>query len=251
EKNMAMYVFRDKDRKEKLYAKSAASESRNTRFFCPNENCDAHMYVCGLDGTAAAYFSANRKGYRHIKGCPFGASNSFNSDDFDEALFDFDSVLDGLSTPSKKVNKKSEPGEHGTGESIKRPPRTIRQIYDMCKSIDVVDTYDGKDVGQMIVDDRSEFMYPKGVFGKRIIEGKVFGYFYNSKTMEITIKAPILSEKYTFQVKIPDKELFAHVKKTIFNNRDKIIVVSGEWRAGSSYDCFATEMKSKKQFTVI
>lgn len=48
-KTMAMYVFRDKDRKLKLYAKNAASESRDTRFFCPNKNCDAHMHVCGVD----------------------------------------------------------------------------------------------------------------------------------------------------------------------------------------------------------
>lgn len=248
---MAMYAFRDKARKQKLYAKYAASESRDTRFFCPNENCDAHMHICGLDGTAAAYFSANRQGHSHVKGCPFGANNSFNPDDFDEASFDFDNALDGLAIPSKKVDKKSEPGEHGTGEPTKKPPRTIRQIYDMCKSIDVVDTYGGKEVGQMIVDDRSEFMYPKGVFGKRIIEGKAPRYFYDPKTMEITIKAPITSEKYMFQMKIPDKELFKHIKNTIFNNPDKIIVVSGEWEAGSKYGYFTTELKSKKQITVI
>jgi len=32
----------------------------------------------------------------------------------------------------------------------------------------------------MILDDRSEFMYPRGVFGKRIIEGKAKGFFYDS-----------------------------------------------------------------------
>lgn len=251
ERIMSMYVFRDKERKRKLYAKQAIKENRDTRFFCPNIKCNAHMYICGLDGITAAYFSANRNGHSHVKGCPFGANNSFNPDDFDESAFDFDNAMDELATPSKQVKKKTEPGEHGTGESLPRPPRTIRQIYDMCKSYDVIDTYGNKKIGQMILDDRSLYMYPKGVFGKKIIECKASQYFYNSEKLEIKLIAPIAAGKYTFQVKIPDKDLFKHIKDTIYNNRNKIILISGDWGAGSTFNCFTTSLASKKQIAVI
>ena len=47
---MAMYVYKDKERNEKLYANNASKEDKGIRFYCPNPKCDAHMYICSVDG---------------------------------------------------------------------------------------------------------------------------------------------------------------------------------------------------------
>jgi hypothetical protein len=44
-----MYVFKDKLRTTKFYAKDSIKENRNTRFYYPNPACDANMYICGKD----------------------------------------------------------------------------------------------------------------------------------------------------------------------------------------------------------
>ncbi|GAA0377311.1 hypothetical protein GCM10008933_05760 [Paenibacillus motobuensis] len=75
--------------------------------------------------------------------------------------------------PSKSVLKKKSPNPHKTGESDSKPLRTTRQIYDMCKSYPCSHSYNNLVIGQMLLDDRSEYMYPKGVFGNRVIESIV------------------------------------------------------------------------------
>lgn len=250
---MSTYVFKDKQRKIKFYAKDATNENRDTRFYCPNIDCDAHMYICGVDGLSAAYFSANHQNYPHIKGCPFGSSNKFKSNEHDENAFDFENTLEALMAPSKSTVKKETPSTHKTGDPTKKPLRTIRQVYDMCKSFDPTDTYSGVKIGQMIVDDRSEYMYPKGIFCKKLIEGQAKEYFYDSKKKEITILAPIKSKKYSFILKFADRKLFSFVQKSIYNNRDKIIVVAGEWKSAGAgkFNSFYTDLTGKGQVTVI
>ena len=50
-----MYVYKDKARTEKLYAKDAFKKDKNTRFYCPNPKCDAHMYICNAEGSSLTY----------------------------------------------------------------------------------------------------------------------------------------------------------------------------------------------------
>ena len=76
---------------------------------------------------------------------------------------------------AKPSSQKSIPSAHGTGEPGAYPPRTLRQIYSLCKSFSVGNTYAGKEIGSMILDDRSEYRYPKGCFGNKIIEATVDG----------------------------------------------------------------------------
>lgn len=248
---MAMYVYKDKGRTKELYAKDALKEDKNKRYYCPNPNCDAHMYVCGVEGVSSAYFSATRNEHPHCKGCDFAASNNFNSDKFDESAFDFENVLEAMRIPSKSVLKKKSPNPHKTGASDPKPLRTTRQIYDMCKSYPCSHSYNNLVIGQMLLDDRSEYMYPKGVFGNRVIESKVkSGAFYDSMKMEICLVAPS-SQKYKFILQFIDRSLFNTLKKSLFNNRDKLIVVSGHWERSGTFNVFCTEIVSKKQIVVI
>lgn len=244
---MAMYVYKDSSRTLELYATDALRKDIETRYYCPNPNCDAHMYLCGVDGLSTAHFSANRKNYPHIEGCDFGSKNGFKADKIDEKAFDFQSLLDNMKVPSSPTKKKESPSPHKTGEADLKPLRTLRQVYDMCKSYTCTHSYNNQVIGKMLLDDRSEYMYPKGVFGNRIIEARVrAGNFYDPNKREIYLVAPS-SQKYEFILQISDMKLFGLIRDTLFNNRDKFIIVAGLWETSGTFNVFKTNLTSQKQ----
>ena len=68
---MATYAYKDDMRKDIIYAASAVKEDRNKKFYCPNPNCTAHLYICAVDGSKKAYFRATKKEFPHVPMCPF------------------------------------------------------------------------------------------------------------------------------------------------------------------------------------
>lgn len=248
---MAMYVYKDNLRTRELYAQDALKQDMDTRYYCPNPNCNAHMYLCGVDGLSTAHFSANRKAFPHINGCGFGSSNEFKPNNTDESTFNFQTALENMLKSSSATKKKKSPNIHETGESNLKPLRTIRQIYDMCKSYTCTYSYNNQVIGQLLLDDRSEYMYPKGVFGSKIIEAKVkAGIFYNPKEREIYLVAPS-SQKYEFVLKVSDDELFCYLRDSLYNNRGKFIIVAGIWESAGKFNVFQTDVTSKRQIKVI
>lgn len=145
---MAMYVYKDAARTEKLLARNAQKQDKSIRFYCPNLICDAHMYIRNMDGVSAACFAASPS-HGHVERCTYGTSNGFSPNNYDEDKFEFDNALLVLTTPSKSQTKKITPGEHGSGPAKSKPLRTIHQIYSMCKSHDCSDTYNKITIGQI------------------------------------------------------------------------------------------------------
>lgn len=247
---MAMYVYKDDIRTEILLARNAQKKDKNIRFYCPNPKCNAHMYIRNMDGVAASYFAANPS-HRHIEGC-YGSSKGFNPNNYDEDKFEFDNALLALTTSSKPQIKKITPGEHGTGPSNSKALRTMQQIYSMCKSHDSSDTYNKITIGQMLLDNRSIYMYPKGVFGWRIIEGKCKRpNFYNSTKNEISLIISGDGKEYTFILEFDDESLFKEIKNVIFPNRDYLIAIAGNWRSSGIFNVFCTTFSSKKQYKIV
>lgn len=140
---------------------------------------------------------------------------------------------------------------HGTGEPSAHPPRTLRQIYSLCKSLPVGDTYASQKIESMILDDRSEYRYPKGCFGNKIIEAIVNGRLYNDKKKEVYLAAPVNSKKYTFILSFSDETLYRKIRTEIYNNRDKIIVLAGRWESAGKSNEIVSEVYGKKQVMVI
>ncbi len=248
---MALYAFRDKDRKKQILAADAITEDRNNVFYCPNKSCNAHLHICAVDGIKRAYFRATEKAYRHVDGCQFASSDEFDIDQFDEDKFLFEDALSRLFMPSMPQEKRKIPGEHGKGIPEKHPPKTIRQIYSMCKSMPVNKKYGDKEICDMLLDERSFYRYPKGCFGHRLIEAKAETKLYDYTKNEIYVKAPIQGNGYIFIMHIQDEALFRKMRDEIYNNEDKIIVVAGKWESAGIFDHFATEIQSTKQVAVI
>ncbi len=247
---MSMYVYKDEARTEKLLARNAQKQNKDIRFYCPNPNCDAHMYIRNIDGVSASYFAAIPS-YKHIKGC-FGSSKGFNPIEYDEDKFEFDDALLALTMSSKQKTRKITPSEYGSGLSTPKPLRTIGQIYSMCKSHDCSDTYNKTTIGQMLLDSRSFYMYPKGVFGWRIIEGKCRRpNFYDAIKMEISLIISADYREYTFILKFDDEILFKEIKNSIFPNRNHLIAVAGDWKSSGCLNVFCTSFSSKKQLAII
>lgn len=248
---MAMYVYRDVKRTIELYAQDAVKGDMGTRYYCPNSNCDAHMYLCGVDGLSTVYFSANRNAHPHIDGCDFGSSNGFHPNNTDESAFDFQTILENMMNPSSPTKKKKSPNSHKTGVSHLKPLRTIRQVYDMCKSYPCTRSYNNQLIGQMLLDDRSAYMYPKGVFGNRIVETKVkVGTFYNPNKKEIYLVGPS-SQEYEFILQVSDDKLFGFIRDSLFNNRDRFVIVAGHWESSATFNVFKTNVTSKRQIKII
>lgn len=94
---MSEYAYRDKARKDIIYASSALAEDRGKIFFCPNAECGANLYLCAVDGSTSAYFRATKQEYHHIDGCPYKSnSNNFKDELYDEEKFVFDDAIVNL-----------------------------------------------------------------------------------------------------------------------------------------------------------
>lgn len=247
-----MYVYKNAARTNLLFAKNAKNQDKGVRFYCPNPKCDAHMYISNIDGVSASYFRATRS-HKHTEGCPYGISNGFDPNKYNEKSFEFDNALMSLMSPSPPQSKSISPREHGNGIVIPKPPRTIRQIYSMCKSHEYSDRYNGQTIGKMLLDNRSIHMYPKGVFGWKIIEAKCKRpNFYDSDKMEISLVVAFIEKNdYTFVLKFDDEKLFKEIKNIIFSNKNYLIIVAGQWYSTGTYNVFQTTFSSKKQLSII
>lgn len=125
---MAMYVYKDAFRKEKVLARNAQKQDKGIRFYCPNIQCDAHMYIRHKEGVSVAYFSAIPS-HPHIKGCPHGTSNGFNPNDYNEDKFEFDNALVVLTMPSQPQRKRNTWRAWWWHGNTKTTPYTTSDIF--------------------------------------------------------------------------------------------------------------------------
>lgn len=249
---MSNYAYYDEERKNIIYSTEAVKEDRDKVFFCPNQNCSAQLYICAVDGSRRAYFRATKAKYRHTSNCPYGSSKvEFDENEFDQAQFTFDDAMDRICTETTARNNANTQTEHNKGEVKKHPPRTLRQIYSMCKSYPIDYKYGDKEIGEMLFDDRSESIYQNNWTGNRIIEGVTKAWFYDHGPKQIYLEAPLGSRKYSFDLNFSNYQTYRYIQNEIFNNQDKIIVVAGNWEKSDANGNYITVISSKKQISII
>ena len=138
------------------------------------------------------------------------------------------------------------------GEHINHTLRTIRQIYSMCKQFPLNYSYGNEKIGKMILDDRTVYQYSKGIFDFKIIESCVNGHFYDNDKNEIYLVAPIANPNYNFTLSIPDISLYKKIRNMVFENKDKLIIVAGEWNLSKEdRRIIRSIIYSNKQITII
>lgn len=251
-----MYAFLDELRTKEILSRDAKKEDKYRRFFCPNPDCDAHLHIVSVDGLVSAYFKANDKNHPHINGCYFSKnSNKFTPNKFKEDDFFLEDALFALTTLTGTRTKGTN-GKIKDGKASLKPPHTISQIYSMCKTYSCKDTYNAFVIGQILLDNRSFYMYPKGVFGWHVIEAHCKRYYYKqsdneSVPSEIYLMLSHKDKQYNFTLQFFDQKLFKQIRSYLHQNRDKTVIVAGKWESASKPYTFKTQITSNKQITVI
>ena len=250
---MANYAYRDKERRDIILASEALEENRDKSFYCPYPLCNSKLFVCAGDGSRKAYFRATKSAYKHIANCPYANSSVvFDDNKFNQSDFLFENAMQDLlvannSNPSNRNSKISSYGKHDN-----HTLSTLKQIYSMCKQFPPNYSYGNEKIGRMILDDRTAYWYPNGVFGFKIIESCVKGRFYDNDKNEIYLVAPIANPNYHFILSIPDINLYRKIRNMVFENKDKFIIVAGEWKLSDfRHDYFKTTIYNKKQIAIL
>lgn len=92
-------------------------------------------------------------------------------------------------------------------------------------------------------------MYPKGVFGYRIIEAKCRAHLYDVEN--IYLESPIDNVKYQLKLHFEDTGLYKQLRQSLFNNQNHIITIAGKWKKSEVYNCFVTEVVSNRQIKIL
>ena len=250
---MANHAYRDKERRDIILASEALEENRDKSFYCPYPLCNSKLFVCAGDGSRKAYFRATKSAYKHIANCPYANSSVvFDDNKFNQSDFLFENAMQDLlvannSNPSNRDSKISSYGKHDN-----HTLSTLKQIYSMCKQFPPNYSYGNEKIGRMILDDRTAYWYPKGVFGFKIIESFANGHFYDNDKNEIYLVAPVANPNYHFILSISEINLYRKIRNMIFENKDKLIIVAGEWKSSNlGYDYFETRLYSDKQISIL
>ena len=250
---MANHAYRDKERREIILASEALEENRDKFFYCPNPLCNSKLFICAVDGSRKAYFRANKSAYKHIANCPYANSSVvFDDNKFNQSNFSFENAIQDLLIKNNSKTIKSESKSSTLGEHANHTLRTIKQIYSMCKQFPPNYSYGNEKIGRMILDDRTTYWYPKGVFGFKIIESCVKGRFYDNDKNEIYLVAPVANPNYHFILSISDINLYKKIRNMVFENQDKFIIVAGDWKPSNlGYGYFETRIYSDRQISIL
>ena len=250
---MANYAYRDKERRDIILASEALEEDRDKSFYCPNPLCNSKLFICAVDGSRKAYFRATKSAYKHIANCPYANSSVvFDDNKFNQSNFSFENAIQDLLIKNNSKTIKSESKSSTLGEHANHTLRTIKQIYSMCKQFPPNYSYGNEKIGRMILDDRTTYLYPKGVFGFKIIESCVKGRFYDNDKNEIYLVAPVANPNYHFILSISDINLYKKIRNMVFENQDKFIIVAGDWKPSNlGYGYFETRIYSDRQISIL
>ena len=250
---MANHAYRDKERREIILASEALEENRDKFFYCPNPLCNSKLFICAVDGSRKAYFRATKSAYKHIANCPYANSSVVLDDNkFNQSNFSFENAIQDLLIKNNSKTIKSESKSSTLGEHANHTLRTIKQIYSMCKQFPPNYSYGNEKIGRMILDDRTTYWYPKGVFGFKIIESCVKGRFYDNDKNEIYLVAPVANPNYHFILSISDINLYKKIRNMVFENQDKFIIVAGDWKPSNlGYGYFETRIYSDRQISIL
>ena len=250
---MANHAYRDKERREIILASEALEENRDKFFYCPNPLCNSKLFICAVDGSRKAYFRATKSAYKHIANCPYANSSVvFDDNKFNQSNFSFENAIQDFLIKNNSKTIKSESKSSTLGEHANHTLRTIKQIYSMCKQFPPNYSYGNEKIGRMILDDRTTYWYPKGVFGFKIIESCVKGRFYDNDKNEIYLVAPVANPNYHFILSISDINLYKKIRNMVFENQDKFIIVAGDWKPSNlGYGYFETRIYSDRQISIL
>lgn len=250
---MISFAYRTSGREEDniVIATNCTTIEKGVRFFCPNSDCNAHMYLCNLGNpNIKPYFRATLKNHPHIENCRF-SKLTFKEENYDEKKFDFEKATKNVMKPSR-TGQVQEPRDNITRKSGKKlPPHTIKQIYELAISNSNIDyEYNGTKMWQILADRRSAHIYHKGIFRECMVEA----YFAGYKKEKMYIRLKYFLEKnnknkfHYLKIYFYNYEVFEKAIDLILKTKPDPIIVWGSWKPVDYY--FKTTIHSINQLYV-
>lgn len=233
---MSHYVFVDKEKTIKLFSTNCTSANLRVHYYCPTPNCPAHLTLRSLKGENNPYFAALPT-YPHDKNICRIERAPRNNIILDTSNFNVDNLLDSIilknnitSTPSKSAaNSNTNNSVHSSIDII----NTVSKLYWYCKNHDIMQNINTSyAVGNIIADSRNNYIFSKGVYGKRLVESIFINY--SRKYHIINVNYPVdpkLKNQHTLALKFTNISDFESILSKLFkkeNINPSFIVILGE-----------------------
>lgn len=248
---MSKIAYLDFNRTRLVLATSAELHSHSIRYFCPNSVCSARMHIVqGKD----PYFAAD-KCSPHSLYCPYAASSTYDSGKYDEKAFSLSNFIDNLLRIKECQGSSSNSSYKEHEHSFKLPIKTLRVLYDMCKSRGINEEYNFVPIRDLIFDMRCDKSQISQFSGFKIFECQSYSRSrldYDKESSTIKLFTPVNSDKRVcLTLKLDNMNLFWDVESKLYNNRDKLIVVAGIWSPNPNDGGLTTTIQNKQQISVI
>lgn len=248
---MISYAYRSKERTEEsiIYAHDCTMADTGVRMFCPNPDCDAHMYLCNLNPSDSSrinrpYFRATQRDHSHIEGCRYAKLN-FKIENYDEPAFDFIRLTNNVMKPSRTGQSPEE--RKPPLSKRKLPPHTIKQIYELAISNSIDFIYNGIKMWQILADRRSAHIYRNGIFRSCLVECFFAGYKVEKKS--IRMKYFTTGDKFHYlKLYFYDDEVFNNAVKAILSAKPNPVIIWGDWKQVDYY--YKTTIYSMNQIYI-
>ena len=152
---------------------------------------------------------------------------NFNSTEYNEELFDLDNFKTKLLKEVKQNDNNSNSGVYKKGDGNEQPISTVKQLYSMCVNKGINQTYQGNYIRDLLVDDRTRFLYNTYIRGFKLIDCYCYRYddikqcYYAKYWKDIEHRRYIL-----IKIHFINNEMFTEQYVRIFR---KNIVVAAEW----------------------
>lgn len=248
---MSFYAYRDELKQNDITAKEARSESKDTFYYCPNKNCDAILKRRDIHGIEKSHFAALRS-HPHIDGCCYGSTKmSFNPEKADEDSFDSESAILALMTPTKSAVQRKSNNTSTSLASGKERLETLGQIYKMCLAYAPRDLFNGTPIWRILFDERSASLCEKGIFGTRIVEVKPSKRPYDKDTFQLEFVTTSINPKYALIIKPTSEELFWRIVDKVMKNRERSMLIAGNWSKAQEYNSFKTDFVGMRQLKLL
>lgn len=241
---MSSYAYKDAARTQIIYANECTIQDKNTRFYCQNPECNAHLFIRAINSTLQTHFFAVSN-HPHTGWCK-KINPIFDATNYDENIFNYEDVIDNILVSKTKTSGSTSP-IFPKGDGQTRSLSKTAQIYNMCKSFQPTHTYNSIAIWKMLFDVRSNYLLTKGLFGKHLIE--CYYFKYDKTTQSIYFKYPLLTtlpNQYLLKAYIPNTDLFYKLNKKLYNKNNRPIVIVGDWKK-YSFNAFECIINSGKQ----
>lgn len=254
---MSNFAYRDRERTEVILSKDATLEDKKRFFYCPNKDCPARLFIRSVNGITKAHFAAIQNAFPHTENCYYKNNSDNVAFHCSETEFIFDDAIECLCAAIDVPHSGKSSSAPLGGPCKEHPPRTIRQIYDVCRTHSINDKYGDSNIKDMILDRRTAHLYLSDWSGAKLVEASV-NFIENHDSGHCTFYSRDLRQVYLYVPcstrKIPlildcQGDIYKTVQTHIYKNRNKTIVVAGVWC--QSGDQHIAKIFSKAQVTSV